>query len=73
MIVFNKRGYSVISPVTEWHSFAALDCSKRYRVDGGWEEYPITSAPKEVKKSVSQVPLNPVCPVINTFFYAKKM
>ena len=34
---------------------------------------PTTSAPKEFKKRVSQEPLNPVCPVINTFSYSKKM
>ncbi len=53
------------------HSFATLHCSKRLGIDGG-EEKPTISAPKEVKKSVSQEPLNPVCPVINTFFLFQK-
>ncbi len=35
----------------------------------GGKEYPIASAPSFFNKMHSQAPLNPVCPVTNTFLF----
>ena len=43
--------------------------SKRLIFDLGFNEIPFTLAPNSLSKIESQLPLNPVCPVIRTFLF----
>lgn len=48
-----------------------FEISKIHGLVGGSKEYPVTCATELTIILQSQEPLNPVCPVTNTFFFIK--
>ena len=50
------------------HIFSRCKVSKSFASTGASSAYPVTSAPEESGSGKARIPLNPVCPVRNTFF-----
>lgn len=53
---------------TEFICLSTSHSANRFGSVGALREYPVTSAPAPTRILQSQDPLNPVCPVISTFF-----
>src|SRR4051812_43356358 len=55
-----------MSPSIERIPAATFACVKRFGSVGGASANPVRSAPRDCSHSESQLPLKPVCPVMNT-------
>ena len=60
-----------MSPITPFTLSLMFEISKIHGLVGGSKEYPVTCATELTIILQSQEPLNPVCPVTNTFFFIK--